>query len=135
MEKNADPVDDAVLNEICVCIGPFKIPKTVGDLGILLSQTDLPDHHAAHQGLLSSFEPYRRNVEQLRTRYAEYSQAQHECIIDGPMRYTASQVIAFLAREIEVLRMQREQEIAATVQKPKFRSRLAATLQPIGISF
>ncbi len=134
MKKTDAVTDEEVLDQICVCIGPFKIPKTVGDLGILLAQTAIPDNSAAHQTLLSAFEPYKRNIDTLRAKHAEWTDAPREQVIDPDTRYIASLVITFLSREIDFAQKQKQREITQAISKPT-RSRFAAALQAMGIVF
>lgn len=134
MEKPVDAAEHEILDRICVCIGPFKIPKTVGDLGILLAQTEIPDNNAAHRVLLSEFAPYKKNIETLTAKHTEWAEAPHEHVIDPDTRYIASQVITFLAREIDIAQKERERETTQAVSKPT-RSRFAAALQAMGVAF
>lgn len=133
MSERIQPTEDEILNEICVCVGSFKIPKTVGDVGILFNQINMPSNAEAHRVLRSSFEPYKNNVATLERKRKEWTETPHDHVIDPDARYVASQIIQHLHRELMFL--EHERTMTGVESPKKITHRFAEALRSLGATF
>lgn len=123
-----------ILSQICVLVGPFKVPQTFGDLHVFLEQTTMSEYRAVHEKLLNESASYRDAIENLRKVSAASTNAQHEENILPDIRYIAGQAIDMLWREIQYLRKVIVFS-AAPVEQQTIRQRIRTALQNLSASF
>ncbi|MSR67258.1 hypothetical protein EXS65_00300 [Candidatus Peribacteria bacterium] len=123
MTREAVSTDDEILDQVCILVGPFKIPKTIGDLRVLLKQAATAECDTPHKELLSLFPPYRANIGILEAKSSELASMPPEHIIDPDTRYAASQMIRHLWSEIS---FHKQKSLEATTKPTRvgFKQRL-----------
>ncbi len=115
--------EDEILDQVCILVGPFKIPKTIGDLRVLLKQAATAECDMPHKELLSQFPPYRANIGILEAKSSELASMPPEHIIDPDTRYAASQMIRHLWSEVS-FHKQKSSEATTKPRRFDFAQRL-----------